>query len=404
MPPTLEDYKDIIGEARLNRIRHLAQLLKGARMLHVNSTRVGGGVAEILKRLVPFLNQLGIKADWEVIKGDEEFFECTKKLHNTLQGSRQHISDELIEHYYEVNKKNSQNIDFERDMVVIHDPQPLPLINYRPAKTKSKWIWRCHIDLSHPMLSTWRIIKPHVERYDGIIISMQYFGQRLSIPQYIIYPSIDPLSDKNRDLTEDEIKNLMNKIGVATDKPLIVQVSRFDYFKDPIGVIEAFKLVRKEIDCRLVLAGNFAADDPEGQQVLAQIREKAGNDPDIQIVLMPENPDLETNALQRSATIIVQKSIQEGFGLTVTEAMWKGKAVVGGAVGGIRVQIDDGVSGFLVNTPEGCAYRIIQLLKHPNMRRRIGERAKEYVRTNFLITRNLLDYLMLLWLQKQKGV
>lgn len=394
MSVNIESYRSIIGEWSFNRLWKLAKKVGKKRILHVNSTRVGGGVAEILNRMIPLMNELGLNARWEVIEGNEDFYKCTKLFHNNLQGKHIPIEKNLIENYLEVNRKNAKEMDFDADLVIIHDPQPLPLINKRPKN--QRWIWRCHIDLSHPVYAYWRFLRPFVNKYEAAIISVPLFGQRLEIPQYIIHPSIDPLSDKNRDLSQKEMKTLLGKIGVVKDKPLFVQVSRFDRFKDPLGVIEAFELVRREMDCKLVLAGNFAADDPEAAEVLGHVQERAGDNPDIQIIIMPEHPDLETNALQKAADIVLQKSVKEGFGLTVTEAMWKAKPVIGGAVGGIRLQIINGINGFTVHSPEGAAYRLLQLLKHKGLQDRLGKKAKEYIREHYLITRHLQDYLMLL--------
>jgi len=279
-------------------------------------------------------------------------------------------------------------------MVVIHDPQPAALIGHK-AEGK-KWLWRCHIDISRPLRKVWHFMKPYISGYDGAIFSLPSFAQRLKIPQYLVYPSIDPLSDKNRELEPEEIDAFKEEFDLTDDKPLILQVSRFDKFKDPLGLIEAYKIVRTHQDCRLVLAGGGAADDPEGEEVLARVREEAAKDEDILVLDLPPDANLAINALQRSAAIIVQKSVKEGFGLTVAEGMWKGKPVIGGAVGGIVAQIVYGLTGYTVNSIEGCAYRIRSLLNNPDMARKLGEDAREYTRKNFLITRHLIDYLSLM--------
>ena len=280
------------------------------------------------------------------------------------------------------------------DYVIIHDPQPAALILQKPEG--GRWIWRCHIDISHPQRKVWSFLRQYVVQYDGAIFSLPRFAQRLPIPQFLIYPSIDPLSDKNRDLSPGEQERILDRLRIPRDKPILLQVSRFDRFKDPLGVIQAYRLVKKHHDVRLILAGGGASDDPEGEKVLAEVRQAARNDPDILILLLPPDANVEINALQRAATIVLQKSLREGFGLTVAEAMWKGKPVIGGFAGGITVQLVYGVTGFTVNSPEGAAFRIHHLLDNPDIMAKMGEDAREYVRRNFLITRHLGDYLALM--------
>jgi trehalose synthase len=382
----------------------LLQLL-GARLLnksflHINSTRAGGGVAEILQRMIPIISELGIDARWEVIKGDPEFFDITKKIHNALQGNPEKITERMWKYHYEINKSNAENLNLEADTVLIHDPQPAPLIEFR---RNGYWIWRCHIDLSNPQTPVWEYLRRYCEKYNAVIFSVAKFTRAMPVDKFIITPSIDPISDKNRELTEDEIHETFNKFQIPTDRPIILQVSRFDRFKDPIGVIKAFRIVKKYNDCILVLAGSPATDDPEGEIVMNEVKEYTSNDPDIYVLLLPPFSDRDINALQRIATIVLQKSVKEGFGLTVSEAMWKGKPVIGGAVGGIPLQIVHGITGFLVNSVEGAAFRIRQLLNNPEMARKMGESAREHVRKNFLITRQIRDYLSVWFSIENKG-
>lgn len=364
-------------------------------MVHVNSTRIGGGVAELLRQIVPIWNELGIDARWEVIEGDQSFFEVTKAMHNALQGFKVNITEAMLKHYLEINRENALRLNFDADFVVINDPQPAYVIQHARSHAK-RWIWRCHIDVSRPDRRVWRFLQRSVSQYDASIFSMPNFAQRLPHPQYLVHPAIDPLSEKNRELSPEEIQAVMDRLGVERDKPIILQVSRFDSFKDPLGVIEAFRMVRAHTPCKLILAGGEATDDPEGFRILAQAQEAAHGDPDIQILLLHSDSHHEINALQRAADIIVQKSVREGFGLTVTEAMWKGKPVIGGAVGGIALQIRDFNTGFLVNSNEGCALRIRYLLHHPELADRMGKMAREFARGHFLMTRNVRDYLTLM--------
>lgn len=396
------DYADIVGPAVIDQLYRLAERLSRRRFVHINSTQTGGGVAEILSRAVPLLNQLGIETKWEVIKGDFTFFEVTKAFHNALQGHRVNLNPAMLNHYLEINRENARRFTWEADFVLVHDPQPAFLIQEMRFQAKY-WIWRCHIDVSRPNLKVWKFLREIVSQYDASVFSMSQFAQNLPHPQYLIRPSIDPLSEKNRDLSEAEIKAVLDRLGIELDKPLLLQVSRFDTFKDPLGVIQAFRLVRKHTPCKLVLAGGEATDDPEGPRILAEVMEAAKGEPDIQILLLPADSHHEVNALQRAADIIVQKSTREGFGLTVTEAMWKGKPVIGGAAGGIVLQVRDYNTGFLVNSPEGCAFRIRYLLHRLERARRMGKLAREFVRQHFLITRNIRDYLTLMILLNNPG-
>ncbi len=393
-------YAGISPKSDLTLLKKLAAKMNNRTFLHVNSTRAGGGVAEILQRMVPILENIGINVRWEVLEGDERFFDITKKIHNALQGNADTITPEMWDHHHDVNRRNAERLNLEADAVLIHDPQPVALIEYKKSGT---WMWRCHIDLSSPQQEVFEAIRHYCEKYDAAIFSTARFAKKMPIDEFIITPSIDPLSDKNRELTEEEIRETVQRLGIPTDRPLVLQVSRFDRFKDPLGVLEAYRIVKKYNDCVLVLAGSPATDDPEGEAVLKEVRERAADDPDIRVLLLPPFSDKDINALQRSAAVVFQKSIREGFGLTVSEAMWKRKAVVAGAAGGIPVQITHGVTGFLVNSVEGAAFRARQLLNNPEMVKGMGEKAREYVRKNFLITRQIRDYLSVWYAAENKG-
>lgn len=396
----ITQFSGISPKGDLILLRKLGEKLNNRSFLHINSTREGGGVAEILHRMIPILKDLGIDARWEVIEGDERFFDITKKIHNSLQGNFESITDDMWNHHYEVNRTNAERLDLDADAVLIHDPQPAPLIEFRKS---GKWIWRCHIDVSHPLKEVCDYLLRYFRKYDAAIFSVARFARAMGIDEFIIPPSIDPVSEKNRELTEEEIIETLNKFQIPHDRPMILQVSRFDRFKDPLGVIKAYRLVKKYNDCILVLAGGPATDDPEGGIVLKEVQDYASDDPDIHILLLPPFSDKDINALQRAATVVLQKSLKEGFGLTVSEAMWKGKPVIGGATGGIPLQIIHGVTGFLVHSVEGAAFRIRQLLNNPEMAKRMGEKGREYVRNNFLITRQIRDYLSLWYALENKG-
>jgi trehalose synthase len=396
----IDAYKNISPKGDLVLLYKFGKIFGKKTFLHVNSTREGGGVAEILHRMIPILKGLGIDARWEVIKGDGEFFSITKKIHNALQGNEEQFTDQMWAHHLEVNRTNAEKLNLEADAVLIHDPQPAPLINFRK---KGTWIWRCHIDVSNPRIEVWNSIKEYCNQYDAAVFSVAKFSKSMNVDEFIIPPSIDPVSEKNRELSLEEVGETAKKFNIPVDRPILLQVSRFDRFKDPIGVIKAYRMVKKYNDCILILAGSPATDDPEGEAVLAEVREYAADDPDIFILLLPAFSDKEINALQRMATVVLQKSIKEGFGLTVSEAMWKEKPVLGSAVGGIPIQIMHGITGFLVHSPEGAAFRVRQLLNNPDMAKRMGELGKEYVRTNFLITRQIRDYLSIWYATEHKG-
>ncbi len=396
----ISQYSGISPKGDLILLQRLGDKLGGKSFLHVNSTKEGGGVAEILHRMMPILDELGIKARWEVIEGDEQFFDITKKIHNALQGNQEKITKKMWQHHFEVNKRNMDIMHLDDvDAALIHDPQPAPLIEF---KKSGRWIWRCHIDVSNPMKEVCNHLFRYCRKYDAAIFSVARFARAMGIDEFIIPPSIDPISEKNIELSGTEIHETLEAFGIPVDRPMVLQVSRFDRFKDPTGVIKAFRIARKYNDCILILAGSPATDDPEGEMVLNEVKEYASGDPDIHILLLPPFSDRHINALQRAATVVLQKSLKEGFGLTVAEAMWKGKPVIGGAVGGIPLQIIHGITGFLVHSIEGAAFRIRQFLNNPEMSKRMGERGKEHIRQHFLITRQIRDYLSI-WYALDNG-
>lgn len=392
--PRLEEYRSIVGTDRLEELDRLAGYLNGKSILNVNSTAVGGGVAEILNRMVPLLCEMGIDTRWEVIKGGEVFYAVTKKFHNALHGDQQDVTPKDYQVYEDTVDQNMSRMKLDQDIIFIHDPQPAALVKKRRG-LGNHWIWRCHIDLSKPDRRVWDFLKPYVEQYDACVFSAPAFAQTLSIPQLLISPSIDPLSDKNKELDEEAIRGVLDRLHIPTDKPLVTQVSRFDRLKDPIGVIEVFEKVKPYADARLLLVGGSADDDPEGAQVLNEVRERAKGDSDILILCLPSTNHLEINAIQRASTVILQKSLREGFGLTVTEGLWKGKPVIASAVGGIPLQINHKYSGILTHSIDGTAYWLKQLLNEPAYAKKLGENGREHVRQNFLLTRHLKDYLLL---------
>lgn len=401
-PPHLDDYETIVGIAEIDELKYLARELKGKSVKMVNSTAVGGGVAEMLNQLVPLLKELEVNTHWDVITGGNDFFEVTKAFHNALQGSEYNLSDHARDIFLMHNEQNRERIRFDEDFIVIHDPQPAALIRNRP-KSNQHWVWRCHIDLSNPNPQVWEFLRPYIEQYDAAIFSSQSFARQLPIPQYLFYPCIDPLSEKNKELDESFIQQVCDEFGVDRSRPILTQVSRFDRAKDPVGVIQAFKQARKYVDCQLVMAGGGATDDPEGAAVLREVREAAGDDRDIIILDLPPWCALEINALQRASTIIVQKSVKEGFGLTVTEALWKSKPTIAGAVGGIPNQIIHKLTGVLVHSVDGCAYQMRYLLTHPDFAKRLGENGREHVRENFLMSTNVRRWLLLLRILQAGG-
>ena len=399
MTTSLNDYAPIVGDDVIDHLRLLAGRLAGLKVVHVNATRVGGGVAEILSALLPLQCELGLRAEWEVISGEGEFYECTKRFHNALQGTRTPIPDNLLAAYEATNAANAERLREtleDADVVLIHDPQPAMLIQYCPNR-RGKWVWRCHIDASHPYRPAWKYLRRFVSQYDASIFSLPDFAQPLPHPSYLIAPGIDPLSEKNMELDAEEVESVYSRFGLDPERPIVTQVSRFDRFKDPVGVIAAYQLAKRLVPTlQLVLAGGGASDDPEGEIVLNEVRNAAPNDPDIHILLLPPDAHRTINALQRVSDVIIQKSLREGFGLTVTEGMWKGKPVIGGDTGGIRLQVVNYHTGFLVNSPEGAALRMRYLLHNREQCLDMGRKAREFARENFLLTRLLREHLTLM--------
>jgi len=389
--PTLENYIPIVGQAVIDDLRRISEKLKGRVIQNINSTAVGGGVAEILIRMVPLLKELGVDARWDVIKGGAQFFEVTKKFHNALHGKAEDIKPQDFGVFMETSQKNIDELDTYGDIVYIHDPQPITLVNKR---RDNKWIWRCHVDISSPNNEVWKFLKTFIVKYDAAVFSAPSFSQELPNRQFLISPSIDPLSDKNRELSQDEIGAVLEKYGIVNDKPIITQISRFDRLKDPLGVISAYQKAKRYADCQLILAGGAAQDDPEGMDVLEEVRKKCEGDPDVHVLLLPQD-DIAVNALQRASTIIVQKSLKEGFGLTVAEALWKAKPVVASNIGGIPLQVTHKYSGLLCRSIDGAAFAIKQLLNSPKYAKKLGENGREHIKNNFLITRHVMDYMLL---------
>jgi trehalose synthase len=395
MSAKLQDYGNVVGQEMIDELQVIADRVRNKKLQNINSTPVGGGVAEILTRLVPLLRELGVDATWDVIKGDQAFFNVTKAFHNALHGKPEQITEEMFECFRANTKMNLREINFTGDIVWIHDPQPVGLIAARKELGRH-WVWRCHIDISAPDARVWEFIRSYVAQYDVTAFSMPDFAQTLPIPQYMMAPSIDPLSEKNRELEQPEIDRVLEKYAIDPARPILTQISRFDRLKDPVGVIRCYRIVKKRRDCQLILAGGGASDDPEGELVLQEVREAAGTDPDIHVLLLPPFSDIEINALVRASTIVLQKSIKEGFGLTVSEALWKRKPVIGSAVGGIKIQIINGITGYLVHSPDGAANRALQLLANLDLRRRMGENGFQHVKQNFLVTRNVRDYMLIM--------
>jgi trehalose synthase len=390
----LEDYAAVLGNAEVAELRGLAARLAGRSIQMVNSTSVGGGVAEMLIRIVPLIEELGLSIRWDVITGGDDFFAITKAFHNALHGGRYDMPDDSFKTFLAYSEQNRARMHFDTDFTVIHDPQPAALIESR-NNHGGHWIWRCHIDLSQPNAAVWNFLAPFINRYDAGIFSSPSFARQLPVPQYLFYPSIDPLSEKNRDLEPAFVSEVLQRFQIDPARPILTQISRFDRLKDPLGVVRAYQIAKRYFDCQLVLAGGGAADDPEGEAVLAEVREAAAKDPDIHILDLPPWSALEINALQRASTIIIQKSLREGFGLTVTEGLWKKKPVVASAVGGIPAQVIHKHTGMLAHSIEGTAYQIRFLLSNPAIAQKLGENGYEHVREHFLITRNVRRYLTL---------
>jgi trehalose synthase len=389
----LSRYEPILGAGTLRALEALARRLRGHRIVMVNTTKTGGGVAEILHRVVVILNELGVPTTWEVMEGDERFFGVTKRMHNALHGHVEPLTDEDREIYHERTRIEAGRLALDGDLIFIHDPQPAALIQHR-RQPGQRWVWRCHIDLSRRDAAYWEFLHPFVNLYDASVFSHIAFVPPLAIPAYLVPPSIDPFATKNRDLSEHEIEGVLERLSLTAGPGWITQVSRFDRIKDPVGVIEAYRLVRnRRPQARLLLAGGGADDDPEGAEVLAEVRGRAASVPGVTVLELPPGSDLEINALQRASTVVLQKSLREGFALTVSEALWKRRAVVASAVGGIPLQIIHEQTGLLVHSIEGTALQSIRLLDNPELRRSLGEEGRQHVRDNFLHTREVRDYL-----------
>ncbi|TMB54429.1 MAG: glycosyltransferase [Deltaproteobacteria bacterium] len=392
--PTLEDYRDVAPPGTVELLRRLSERVRGRRVLHVSTSGKVGGVAEILRRLVPLLEEAGVDAGWESLDGEEAAPQVAVRLHTALQGDEERMPPETFDDFRTFTRARAASLELTADVVVTHDVLPAALVDARPPE--GAWVWRCHLDVSRPQRRAWTFLRQFVVKFDAAVFSLPSFAQRLPIPQFLVYPSIDPLSDKNRDLAPSEIDAILAQLGVPRDKPILLQVARFDRFKDPLGVIDAYRLVKRQHDCRLVLVGGAESDDPGGVELSADVREAASHDPDLHVLELPAHARREVNALQRAATIVFQKSTREGFGLGVAEAMWKSKPVIGGFAGGITAQVIYDVTGYTVNSVEGAAFRARQLLADPELCARLGAAGREHVRQNFLITRQLGDELALM--------
>jgi trehalose synthase len=390
----LDDYAALLGQGEIDELRILAQPLRGRSIEMINSTAVGGGVAEILNRLLPLAEELELNMRWDVMTGGDDFYGVTKSFHNALHGAPYHAEPKDFEIFLACNERNRSRLPLDAEFMVIHDPQPAALIEGRKEHA-NHWAWRCHIDLSHPNRQVWDFLNKFVARYDAAMFSSPEFSRSLDIPQYLFYPAIDPLSEKNRELESGFVSRTLAQYQIDPQRPILTQISRFDRLKDPVGVIRAYRIVKRYFDCQLVLAGGSASDDPEGAVVLKEVQSEANGEADIHIIELPAWAPLEVNALQRASTIVIQKSLREGFGLTVSEALWKKKPVVASAVGGIPVQIIHKHTGLLAHSVEGTAYQIRFLLSHPEIAAKLGENGHQHVKENFLITQKLKRYMTL---------
>jgi len=395
MNRTLQDYAEIVGPQNIDELRTLAERLHGKRLQHINSTAVGGLVAEILTRMVPMMRELGVETSWDVIKGNEAFSTAARTFSRALYGAPAEVAPEMFDVFRATTEMNCRELPITGDVVVIHDPEPIGLIESE-RKGGAKWLWRCHLDISNPNPQVWSFMRDYVEQYHGCIYSMAEFAQKVRVPQFLIQPSIDPLSERNRELSGAEIESALERHGIDPQRPILTQISRFNWLKDPLGVVAAYRMVKRRHDCQLVLAGDSSSTDPESVSTLSEVRVQAATDSDIHVIELPPYSDLEVNALVRGSTVVFQKSLRAGFGLRVSEALWKRKPVIGGAVGAIKAQVVNGVNGFLIHSPEGAATRAQQLLADPAMRRQMGENGHEYVRQNFLLPHHLRDYLLVM--------
>ena len=394
----MEDYRKIVGDEAITAIYRKARKLAGKHIMEVNSTFIGGGVAEMLGSLIRLFNDLGVDTDWAILHGSPDFFEITKAFHNALQGDGVNITDIKKQIYLQTNEEFYSYTHIRHDAVIVHDVQPLPIVKF--ARKTVPWIWRCHVDLSDPNNELWDYLKQYILRYDAVVVSHQrYLKKDLPLDQKVVFPAIDPLTTKNMDLSDALVHRTLNKFGVMTDKPLITQVSRFDPWKDPEGVLKVFSIIKKRCDCRLVLCGSMAADDPQGMEVYDRTKRMAAKwIRNGDVVLLTTENNILVNSLQRASEVVIQKSIREGFGLTVSEALWKQTPVVASNVGGIPLQLVDGINGYLVEPRDlqGCADRVLELLHDPDLAREMGRKGRELVRHNFLITRLVSDWLDML--------
>ena len=390
---TIDDYRRVAAPGAVDMILRLAERVRGRRFLHISGGRFGGGAPEILRAAVPLMTDLGTDASWEITGGDPGFYTTSGALRAALEGAERVLTDEALDHYVEMNRVNAKKLRLDADLVLVHDVEPATLIAHRPDQ--GRWVWRCHFDCARPQRRAWAFLRPYVNQYDAALFSLPKFTRRLNIPRFVIAPSIDPLSDKNRDMPLREVAAILRGLGIPQDRPLLVQVGAFTPAEDPLGVVNAYRLVKKHYNVRLVLAGT-GGGERESVETLAELREAAAHDADIVVLELPPDADLQINALQRAATIVIQKSVREGFGLGAAEAMWKGKPVVAGVAGGLSQQIVYDVTGYTVHSVEGAAFRLRHLLNNPELIARMGAAGREHVRRSFLITRQLTDYLALL--------
>ncbi|HEY3374230.1 MAG TPA: glycosyltransferase [Candidatus Aquicultor sp.] len=398
---SLRDYENIVDEEILEKVRQLGKDMKGARILNINSTAFGGGVAELLYTLIPLMRDVGLDVDWQVIPGSEDFFTVTKLFHNALQGMDIPTTPEMIEMYLKQNEHNAQLFDGSYDIVMVHDPQPAAMLPYIDAlgKKTGRWIWRCHIDLTAARPSIWEFLRPYLEQYDAAVFTMpQYVKDDFMCNKIaIVPPTIDPLSPKNMEIDRPTIEGVLHRYNIDPDRPIMTQVSRFDPWKDPLGVIDAYRIVKEEFpELQLLMVASMATDDPEGFHYYEKTARHAGSDEDIHLLSNLRGVgNLEVNAFQRASDIIIQKSTREGFGLVVSEGLWKRKPVIAGDVGGIPLQVINGKNGYLINNSRECALRAIELLKNRELAWEMGEYGREYVRQNFLSPRQVADYMEL---------
>ena len=390
---TIDDYRRVAPPGVVDIIHSLSRRLRGRRLLHLSGGRFGGGAAEILNAIVPMMIELGIDASWEITGGDPGFYTTSNALHAALRGEERVLTDEALHHFLDMNRLNAKKLRLDADLVLVHDVQPATLVEHRPAQ--GRWVWRCHFDVSTPQRRAWTFFRPFANQYAAAIFSLPRFARRLAVPRYVILPSIDPLSEKNRELGPREVTTILRSLGIEQDRPLLVQIAPLTPAEDPLGVVNAYRLVKKHYNVRLVLAGT-GGSEPESLAVLAELRDAAQHDPDILIRELPPDAHVQINALQRAATIVLQKSVREGFGLGAAEAMWKGKPVIGGFAGGLSQQIIYDVTGYTVHSVEGAAFRLRHLLNNPELIARMGAAGREHVRRSFLITRHLVDYMALL--------